>query len=137
MSRYQSSVQESTSVRPQSDEVGCAILFSTPAMTDPNDDKPNDSSKEPRKVITFDPETDNVSEELVTAVATLNEADLDESAILGEFIDPDALDALIRHRAEKNPDGMTELHFTYGEYIVSIDADGTITLSNPETPPDK
>lgn len=78
---------------------------------------------------TFDPETDSVSEELINAVATLNDATPDELAILAHFIDPDALDALFRPLSDgTRRDTEVRVSFTYDNYTVEVQQDGTITL---------
>ncbi|WP_227356126.1 HalOD1 output domain-containing protein [Haladaptatus salinisoli] len=82
----------------------------------------------------FDPITDSVSEELVKTVATRNNADPTELAVLADFIDPDALDALFKPRVDGTPretDGQVE--FTYDSYHVTVDSGGTITLENAKS----
>jgi hypothetical protein len=82
----------------------------------------------------FDPITDSISEELIKTVATLNNADPAELALLADFIDPDALDALFKPQIDGTPretDGQVE--FSYDSYHVTVDSDGTITLEYAES----
>ncbi|WP_458191072.1 HalOD1 output domain-containing protein [Haladaptatus sp. NG-WS-4] len=83
----------------------------------------------------FDPSTDSVSEELIKAVATLNDADPTELALLSEFVDPDALDALFGPRASETPRVPNgHVLFNYDAYHVKVDSSGQITVhqSNSE-----
>jgi hypothetical protein len=99
-------------------------------------DQQRNSSDQQRHRTTFDPETDTVSEELVEAVAAFNDADPDELAILADFIDPDALDALFRPRPDgtlRNTNG--RVRFEYDDAVVRIQTDGKITLRKPSPPP--
>ncbi|SIR63511.1 hypothetical protein SAMN05421858_3033 [Haladaptatus litoreus] len=82
----------------------------------------------------FDPITDSVSEELVRAIATLNDADPTELALLWEFVDPEALDALFGPRAAGNPrETNGRVSFTYDAYHVRIDSSGQITFHQSES----
>ena len=63
-----------------------------------------------------------MSEAVVRAIAT--EAGVPPSALdppLYEVVDPDALERLFR-------DTVGELSFDYGEYVVTVDSDDTITV---------
>lgn len=78
----------------------------------------------------FDPETDSVSQELIDAVATINNADPTEMEILAQFIDPDALDSLFQSRPEgSSRDVNGEIRFEYDTFTVIIDSDGIISLN--------
>lgn len=80
---------------------------------------------------TFNPATDSVSEELIRAVAVLNDADPTELAILSEVIDPEALDTLF----QSHPDGRLRetdgrVTFEYNNHQIQIATDGLITLGS-------
>jgi hypothetical protein len=78
----------------------------------------------------FDPSTDSASEELIKAVARLNDADPTELPLLADFIDPEALDALFRPREDGTPRGTDgQVEFTYNAYHVTVDSRGMINLS--------
>lgn len=83
---------------------------------------------------TFDPGTDSVSEELVRAVAALNDADPTELAVLAEVLDPEALDALFQtrpdgHRRETNG----RVVFEYHNHEIQITTDGTISIGSKQS----
>ncbi|GKZ15995.1 HalOD1 output domain-containing protein [Haladaptatus sp. T7] len=85
----------------------------------------------------FDPITDNVSEELIRAIATVNDADLTELALLSEFVDPEALDALFGPKAGETPrDTNGRVSFTYDAYRVRINSSGQITFHQTESEPE-
>ncbi|SIR92494.1 hypothetical protein SAMN05421858_4576 [Haladaptatus litoreus] len=76
--------------------------------------------------------TDSVSEELLKAVATLNDADPIELTVLSEFIDPEALDALFGPRASEVPrDTNGRVLFNYDSYYVKVESSGQITFHQP------
>jgi hypothetical protein len=78
----------------------------------------------------FDPSTDSASEELIKAVATLNDADPTELPLLADFIDPEALDVLFSPLVDGTPRGTGgQVEFTYDAYNVTVDSRGMITLS--------
>ncbi|WP_227377189.1 HalOD1 output domain-containing protein [Haladaptatus halobius] len=86
--------------------------------TPPNDEN-RDESDDDTYQTEFDPLTDSVSEELIKAVATLNDADPAELALLAEFIDPEALDALFGPRPNDTPrDTDGRVVFDYDAYHV-------------------
>ena len=94
----------------------------------PSDDNPERSDDEAYRT-EFDPSTDSVSEELITAVATLNDADPTELALLSEFVDPEALDALFGPRDAGEPrETNGHVLFNYDTYHVRIDSNGQITV---------
>ncbi|WP_458210863.1 HalOD1 output domain-containing protein [Haladaptatus sp. NG-SE-30] len=79
----------------------------------------------------FDPSTDSASEELIKAVARLNDADPVELPLLADFIDPEALDALFRPREDGTLRGTSgRVEFAYDAYHVTVDSGGTIHLSS-------
>ncbi|WP_231188232.1 HalOD1 output domain-containing protein [Haladaptatus sp. DYF46] len=82
----------------------------------------------------FDPISDSVSEELVKAVATLNDADPTELSLLSELVDPEALDALFGPKAG---DTLRETNghvlFTYDAYHVRVDSNGQITVHQSDS----
>ena len=81
-------------------------------------------------VTEFDPSTNSASEELIKAVARLNDVDPVELPILADFIDPEALDALFQPREDgtlRRTSGQVE--FTYGAYHVMVYSQGAINLS--------
>jgi hypothetical protein len=104
-------------------------------MTDNNheSDRSGDSPGEIRHLSSFDPEADNVTEELVLAVETLDETATAEMGLLADSIDPDALGSLLRHRAAAPMEGTTTVQFQYDDYLVTVDSDGTLTLFNADT----
>ena len=113
-----------------------SLLFGTMTNHTPPTDEHPDESDDDTYQTEFDPLTDNVSEELIKAVATLNDADPTELALLAEFIDPEALDALFRPRPDETPrDTDGRVVFNYDAYHVRIDSSGTISLhhTEPET----
>ena len=84
---------------------------------------------DPRLTTTFDPDVDSVSEELITAIASSNDADPTELEILAHSIDPDALDALVSSHSEvQGRDGHLQVRFRYAGHVVSVDSDGTISV---------
>ncbi|WP_435158885.1 HalOD1 output domain-containing protein [Haladaptatus sp. DFWS20] len=104
--------------------------------TPPNDET-RDESDDNAYETEFDPLTDNVSEELIKAVATLNDADPAELALLTEFIDPEALDALFGPRPDETPrDTDGRVMFEYDAYHVRIDSSGKISLHRTEAESD-
>jgi len=83
-----------------------------------------------RDQIEFNPQTESVSEVLITAVAAREDVPPTELPIVNDFIDPEALDALF----EPRPDGTARqtdctIFFTYADYEVRVQADGIISLS--------
>ena len=81
----------------------------------------------------FDPITDSVSEELIRAVATLNDADPTELALLSKFVDPEALDALFGPRDSEIPrETNGHVLFKYDTYHVRVDSNGRITIHQSE-----
>ncbi|KZN22537.1 hypothetical protein A4G99_18880 [Haladaptatus sp. R4] len=85
----------------------------------------------------FDPITDSVSEELITAVATLNDADPTEVALLSDFVDPEALDALFGARAAEKPrEPNGHVLFNYDAYHIKVDSSGQITVHHSESSSD-
>ncbi|MFH5802113.1 HalOD1 output domain-containing protein [Haladaptatus sp. CMAA 1911] len=86
----------------------------------------------------FDPITDSVSEELIRAVATLNDADPAELALLAEFVDPEALDALFGPRAAGDPrEAKGHVLFTYDADHVKVDSSGQITVHQSDSESDR
>lgn len=80
---------------------------------------------------TYDPLTDSVSEELIRAVAVLDDAAPTELAILADVIDPEALDALFQSRSDGVPrDTPGHVQFEYNDHHVQITTDGTITIDS-------
>lgn len=78
----------------------------------------------------FDPITDSVSEELIRAVATLNDADPVELPRLADYIDPEALDTLFRPLLDGTPRGTSgSVEFFYDSYHVTVESRGVIDLS--------
>ena len=103
----------------------------------PSNDENRDESDDDAYETEFDPLTDNVSEELIKAVATLNDADPTELSLLAEFIDPEALDALFRPRPDDTPrDTNGRVVFDYDAYHVRIDSNGKISLHHTEAETD-
>ncbi|WP_266081175.1 HalOD1 output domain-containing protein [Haladaptatus caseinilyticus] len=77
----------------------------------------------------FDHSTDSASEELIKAVAKLNDADPVELPLLADFIDPEALDALFSPREDGTPrETSGQVEFTYDAYHVLVDSRGMINL---------
>ena len=96
-------------------------------------DETNDQPDSDRHRITVETATDDISTELVEAVATLNDADLDELAVLSEFVNPDALNTLFGPQVDGTPrDTDGHVVFTYDSHHVRVDSDGTITLHQGE-----
>lgn len=103
-------------------------------MTDANPDvdstQRRDEPEASRTQITFDPQKESVSETLITTVAALEDAHPTELPIINDFVDPEALDALF----ESRPDSTVRqtdctIFFTYADYEVRVQSDGTISLS--------
>ncbi len=79
----------------------------------------------------FDPSRDSISQQVVAAVATFYEVESTDLDPLYSVIDPDALDALfVPTRTDRSLNG--EVTFPYESVAVSVTADGTIRLSDPE-----
>lgn len=94
-------------------------------MTDDNDtDKNADDEANNVYHLSYEPATDSVSEELLQAVATLNDADPSELALLIDTIDPEALDALFQARSNGR------VIFEYEDYRIRVTADGTIAIES-------
>lgn len=103
-------------------------------MTDSNesDDDRRRGGTDPYRH-SYDPRTDSVSEELVRAVAVLEDVDPTELAILANVVDPDALDALFRYRADGTPRTTSgRVGFEYDGRRIRITADGTITIEDAD-----
>lgn len=105
-------------------------------MTDANKSNDDDQTIEVTDPYqhAFDPATDSVSEELVRAIAVLNDADPTELAILAEVIDPEALDALFQARPDghlRKTDG--QVVFEYNDHQIQITTDGTITIDSSQS----
>ncbi|MCO8244687.1 MULTISPECIES: HalOD1 output domain-containing protein [unclassified Haladaptatus] len=104
--------------------------------TPPSDDE-DDHADDAAYQTEFDPTMDSVSEELITAVATLNDADPTELAPLSEFVDPEALDALFGSRAAGDPrETNGHVLFNYDAYHVKVDSSGQITVHHSESSSD-
>lgn len=96
--------------------------------TPPSDDADDHADDEAYQT-EFDPTTDSISEELIKAVATLNDADPTELALLSDFVDPEALDALFGPRAAAGPrETNGHVLFKYDAYHVKVDSSGQITV---------
>ncbi|MFC6732566.1 HalOD1 output domain-containing protein [Haladaptatus sp. DYSN1] len=98
-----------------------------------NDDNTNtDQTNETRASIpliaTFDPEKDSASEQLIAAIATINDADPRELEVLAHSIDPDALDTLMSRKNCSVQNGETQISFPYAGHRVHIQSDGTMTF---------
>jgi Halobacterial output domain 1 len=105
-------------------------------MTDHTPPSDNDHEQEDDEAYQteFDPITDSVSEELIKAIATLNDADPTELALLSDFVDPEALDALFGPRAADKPrETNGHVLFNYDAYCVRIDSSGQITVHQFES----
>ncbi|WP_227355882.1 HalOD1 output domain-containing protein [Haladaptatus salinisoli] len=99
----------------------------------PSNDENHDQSDHDTHRTEFDPSTDSASEELITAIATLNDADPAELALLAEFVDPEALDALFGPQMDGTPRDTTgHVVFNYDAYHVRIDSNGKISLRRTE-----
>ena len=76
---------------------------------------------------TFDPEKDSASEELIAAIATINDVDPTELELLAHSIDPDALDTLMSPRKNgSQPNGEAQISFNYAGHIVHIQSNGSM-----------
>lgn len=96
---------------------------------------PDELSDEPRHRTTYDPNTDSISEELVQAVATINDADVAELPILADVIDPEALDELFQARSNgRIRDTRGNVVFHYEGHRIRVTADGVIELHPVEQP---
>ncbi|WP_435092746.1 HalOD1 output domain-containing protein [Halorubrum sp. N11] len=79
----------------------------------------------------FDPRNGSVSVRVVEAVSTFYEVETTDLDPLYSVIEPDALDALFASsRTDRSQKG--EITFQYENVVVSVDADGTIRLSDLE-----
>ncbi|WP_266082856.1 HalOD1 output domain-containing protein [Haladaptatus caseinilyticus] len=104
--------------------------------TPPSDDE-DEHADDAAYQTEFDPIRDSVSEELITAIATLNDADPTELALLSDFVDPEALDALFGPRDAGNPrETNGHVLFNYDAYHVKVDSSGQITVHNSESSSD-
>lgn len=82
----------------------------------------------------FDPTADSVSDELVHAVAEVDDIDPTELTILADVVDPDALDALFRSPPSTQPcDTTGQVVFTYDDHPVEITFDGSIFIGAEES----
>ncbi|MCO8244787.1 MULTISPECIES: HalOD1 output domain-containing protein [unclassified Haladaptatus] len=82
----------------------------------------------------FDPITDRASEELIRAVATLNDVDPIELPCLANYIDPEALDTLFRPLLDGTSRGTSgKMEFSYDSYHVTVESRGVINLSSHGT----
>lgn len=103
-------------------------------MIDHNDG--DDSPGETPHDTSFDPASDSVSEELLTTLITINDADPTDLEALTDSVDPDALDTLFEARPNNTrSDSDISVGFEYAGHTVVIRNEGTITIS-PETAPD-
>lgn len=88
---------------------------------------------EPLASASFDPGSDSPTEELLGAIASLDDAAADDLAVLAEFVDPDALDALFRPRPDGSPrESERSVQFAYDEYVVRVRNGGEISIHRPE-----
>ncbi|WP_049889298.1 HalOD1 output domain-containing protein [Natronolimnohabitans innermongolicus] len=84
---------------------------------------------------TFDPDTgEPASVTVVTAVASLSGVGPLELEPLYEAVDPDALDALVRHTHRVEDTGTHELWFSYEGYDVGVRSDGRVEIHDGTAP---
>lgn len=80
--------------------------------------------------VAFDPHRESFSERLVTAVAAVSGTEPTELPILANYLDPDALDTLIR--SDTGSGGASadcSLSFRYHNYDVYVETEGRMYLS--------
>ncbi|SIR64887.1 hypothetical protein SAMN05421858_3112 [Haladaptatus litoreus] len=105
-------------------------------MTDHNhrdsSEQQDDHANQTTHHVTFDPKIDSVSGTLISTVATLNDVEPTELAILSNSVDPEALDALFESRHGETPRNTNRrVRFQYEDYTVRVQDGGAITLSHP------
>ena len=77
---------------------------------------------------TFDPTNEAASEAVIEAVATLENRPSTEIPPLYASVEADALDSLIAH------DGTSSrVTFHYGEYLVTVESEGRVTVTDEES----
>lgn len=76
-------------------------------------------------------ESANVAESIVVAVADVLDADPLELDPLYESVDPDALNDLLDHAADRSSAADVEVTFTMERCNVAVDADRRITVTPP------
>ncbi|NHN58300.1 MULTISPECIES: HalOD1 output domain-containing protein [Halorussus] len=82
----------------------------------------------------FDPRRDSASEELVRAVAAVDDADPIDLPVLAEAVDPEALDRLFGRRPDGAPrDTDGRIRFEYSGHRILVASDGTIAIDPCES----
>ena len=100
------------------------------------DERRTDDTDSPaeRYRTSFDPRTESVSDALLTTVSRLDGRDLTALPVLGDCIDPEALDDLFASRADGTVrQADCAIFFTYADYEVRVESDGSITLTPTTT----
>lgn len=77
--------------------------------------------------VSFDPDEDDVVEEVVRAVAVIHNTDPNALSPLGRVVDPDALEALIGRGFEEFGTD-TQVSFVYEDLEITLDTDGNVWL---------
>lgn len=68
---------------------------------------------------------------VIQSVAVATGQDPMSLPTLNEVIDPDALDALCRHRNGTDSDDIIQVSFTYAGCEVTVESDGTVMVQLP------
>lgn len=76
----------------------------------------------------FDPEAEPVAHAVVKAASFVHNVDPTELSPLGDVVDPDALDDLVRSGTMRSAECI-EVSFTYVDLDVTVASDGNIWLS--------
>jgi CheY-like chemotaxis protein len=124
-----SSSRSGTGLETLRDEIRDLTADAGPASADVTDAAPGEWSS----LGTFDwAGTRSVSLAILEALADRTDLDLLEGAPLAELVDPDALDALLRHAATTDGSSVT-VRFQFREYLVDAAADGTVAYRETAT----
>lgn len=79
----------------------------------------------------FDPATDSVADEVVTAVARARDVSPMETVPLAAVIDPDALEALFDPVVEDADDAAGHVVFAYEGLTVTVRSEGVVRVAAP------
>lgn len=92
-----------------------------------------DASAGPRQV-TFDPDSDSVTETVVDAVADLEGVSPTSLDPLYDTIDPDALDSIVRSAVSRPSPGEVAVTVRYEGYAVTVHGYGVVEIAPERSP---
>ncbi|MDG5778087.1 HalOD1 output domain-containing protein [Haloarculaceae archaeon H-GB2-1] len=93
---------------------------------DPDSGRHDEPAHRPFATGRFDPDDDSIVEELVMMISEHTDTDPTALPPLSEYVDPEALDTLVRSFQRDAASG--SIAFTYDEYVVKVRADGGLSV---------